>query len=51
MLSAFLTVCGIILAVVFIAGFAIYGIVKLVLSIIGGTIGGVMNGVNKVRRK
>lgn len=51
MLSAFLTVIGIVLAVVFIAGLAVYGVVKLVLSIIGATAGGVMNGFDKIRRK
>lgn len=51
MISAFLVTIGIILAIVFIAGLAIYGIVKLVLAIIGGTVGGIMNGMDKIRRK
>ena len=51
MISAFLVTLGIILAIVFVVGLAIYGVVKLVLAVIGGTIGGVMNGMNKVRRK
>lgn len=51
MLSAFLTVIGVVLAVVFIAGFAVYGIVKLVLAIIGATAGGIANGFDKIRRK
>lgn len=51
MISGFLTVIGVILAIAFIAVAAIYAIVKFVLALVGGAAGGIANAFDKVRKK
>jgi hypothetical protein len=51
MISGFLTVIGVILAIAFIAVAAIYAIVKFVLAIVGGAAGGICNAFDKIRKK